>query len=324
VRPSTFTSYRLHVTRYVIPAIGNVRLHQLRASHLNGLYARMLSGDANDGRPLSARTVRYCHTIVRRALADGMREGTLTTNVADAARAPRPPRPPMTTWTSSELRTFLDATADQEHGVLYLVLATTGMRRGEACGLRWRDVDWDGAAVRIERSLNTLGHVVSEGPTKTGRSRRVPLAPGTADALRTHRSNVLDPNGRVFDVHPDTVTKAFRAHVIRLGLPAMKLHGLRHTWATLALAAGIHPKVVQEVLGHASITMTLDTYSAVLPGLHDAAAATVAASVFDDGGPLAQSGRSASEGADHTPVVVPVAVPARGRSLQRSDVPAGQ
>jgi integrase len=174
------------------------------------------------------------------------------------------------------------------------------MRRGEVLGLQWPDVDLGRARVAVRRSLVTVGHqvVVSEPKTAKGR-RSVALDPATVAGLKAWRKHqaaerlswgpAWTDSGLVFTredgrpLHPPTpreVTRSFTRNVLAADLPIIRLHDLRHTHATLALAAGVHPKVVQERLGHANIAITLDTYSHAVPALEEQAAYTVAALVF--------------------------------------------
>jgi integrase len=282
VKPSTWSSYEMHCRCYIAPAIGSIPLHKLTAAHLNSLYASLLNGRGNRGRALAAKTTRYTHVIIRRALADAVREGILGRNVADAARPPRPQRPPMQTWDAEQLADFLRGTEGDDIHPLWLTLSLTGMRRGEALGLVWSSIDFATGAARIDRAIIAVNNVVQESSTKTGRGRRVPLPAEVLDALRQLRGDRIPPPGeRIFPWHPNAVTKAFVSAQKRLGIdPTMKLHGLRHTWATLGLRANVHPKVIQSVLGHSSISTTLDIYSHVAPGLSDAASALIASLVL--------------------------------------------
>lgn len=223
--------------------------------------------------------------------------GPLSRNPADAADPPRAGQKSdgVHAWDAKTLREFLDASRESEdrlHG-LWVLLATTGMRRGEALGLRWADVDLDAGRVRVVQTIVQTGRVVSVGEPKTARGRRsVSLDPGTVAALREHRHRMLQERllvgadfndlGLVFHrpdgtwLRPDAVSDGFLRRVRRCGLPRLRLHGLRHTWATLALERGIHPRVVQERLGHSTIAITLGIYSHVSPTLHDEAAQLVA------------------------------------------------
>jgi integrase len=205
----------------------------------------------------------------------------------------------MTTWKPQELRAFLEHVRNDRLFAAFLLLATTGMRRGEALGLRWEDVDLDEGWVSVTRSLISVGYdvKVSEPKTQRGR-RRVALDSTTVAVLRDHRKSQLEErmawgpawreNGHVFaredgsPIHPDAFSKLFNNRVRAAGVPRIRLHDLRHTHATLALQRGIHPKVVSERLGHASIAITLDTHSHAIPALEREAAELVATLVFGD------------------------------------------
>jgi integrase len=278
VRPSTWAEHRSKVEVHLVPAIGGVLLQRLNPGHLNTLYADLLE------RGLSARTVLHVHATIRRALADATRWGLVPRNVALLASPPRPNRPELQVWTAADLRSFLAFVEGDRLYALWLLAASTGMRRGEVLGLQWPDVDLGRARVAVRRSLVTVGHrvVVSEPKTAKGR-RSVALDPATVaglKALRKHQTverlawgPAWTDSGLVFTredgrpLHPREVTRAFTRHVLAAGLPVIRLHDLRHTHATLALAAGVHPKVVQERLGHANIAITLDTYSHAVPAL---------------------------------------------------------
>jgi integrase len=246
---------------------------------------------------LDARTVSYIHTILHRALKDAVRWGRLARNPADAADPPRIAQKPdgVHAWNARTLRAFLDASrvsGDRLHA-LWVTLATTGMRRGEALGLRWADIDLDAGRLRVVQTITQTRSKVEIGEPKTSRGRRaVALDTATVGVLREHRRRMLeerllvgsdfDDHGLVFhepdgrNLRPDAVSGAFLRRVARCGLPRLTLHGLRHTWATLALERGVHPRVVQERLGHSTIAITLGIYSHVAPTLHDEAAQLVA------------------------------------------------
>jgi integrase len=199
----------------------------------------------------------------------------------------------MTTWTADEVRTFLEHTAEHRLHAAFVVLATTGMRRGECLGLRWSDLDLTAGRLSIVQTVIAVNHQVRIGSPKTARGRRtVELDPGTLAELRQHRQRQLaerlimgagfTDHGLVFcrpdggPLHPERFSRTFEIEAARAGLPRIRLHDLRHTWATLALAAGEHPKIVQERLGHANVSITLDIYSHLTKGLHADAASRVA------------------------------------------------
>ena len=269
---------------------------------LMDLYAELTATGRRDGKGgLSAASVTYCHRILKQALGNAVKWGLLERNPADLVSPPRMRAPDMKTWSSEEARCFLEAVACDRLFALWLLLVMTGMRRGEALGPRWRDVDLVAGRIAITQTLLEVGYATHFGEPKTKRSRRsVSIDPTTAAVLTDHRErqraerlptleppfdDALDlvftqPDGRA--LHPQNVSQAFGNMLRRLGLPVIRLHDLRHTSATLALGARIHPKVVSERLGHSNITITLDTYSHVIPGLHEAAANQLAAVIFGD------------------------------------------
>ena len=203
----------------------------------------------------------------------------------------------MRTWTKEQLKAFLDAMKDERLSPLWHTIAMTGMRRGEAIGLRWSDVDLDGGRLAVRRALIPSGREVIVSEPKTVKGRRViAIDPGTVEVLKAQAARQLDEQkdwdeawvetGLVFTLEngaaldPESVSRYFRLAVKMSMLPQIRLHDLRHTHATLALQAGIHPKVVSERLGHATISITLDTYSHAIPAMQEEAAALIAGLVF--------------------------------------------
>lgn len=246
---------------------------------------------------LDRRTVAYIHTILHRALKDAVRWGRLARNPADASDPPRSAQKDgqAAAWDGPTLRRFLDSSRAEMDRLypLWVVLATTGMRRGEALGLRWVDIDLDAGRMRVVQTVIQTRSSVSLGVPKTSQGRRsVSLDPITVGVLRSHRVRMLEDRmlvgpdfgdrGLVFHhpdgtwLRPNSVSDSFLRRVARYGLPRLTLHGLRHTWATLALEDGVHPRVVQERLGHSTVAITLGIYSHVSPRLHDEAANQVA------------------------------------------------
>jgi integrase len=298
VRPTTAASYRDMLEGHVVPRIGNVRLDQLRPMNLSSLYTDLLASGRRSGTGgLSARTVQYIHRIVSNALSDAVRWNLLAWNPASRVDAPRVEMKEMRTWTAVDVRRFLAGVADDRLFALWHLLCTTGMRRGEALGLGWRDIDFAGGNVAVRRQLVEVNYELRYSEPKTARGRRsVALDPYTIGALREHRDRqrkertdlgALAPAEFVFTkldgtpLQPQNVSQAFGNIIRRDGLPTIRLHDLRHTAASLMLAAGVHPKIVSERLGHAGIQITLDRYSHVTAGLQAEAANVLARAVFE-------------------------------------------
>jgi integrase len=291
VRPGTWNLHRINVEAYIVPKVGHLRLQDLSPAHLNRLYAELLER-------LAPKTTRNVHGTVSRALGDAVRWGRLGRNVASLANPPRVPDPETPSWAAEELAAFLAHVREDRLYAAWTVLATTGLRRGELLGLGWEHIDGDRLEIRRALVLVAGEPTFTEPKTRKGR-RSVPVPPQTVAALREHRKRQAEErlawgpayqdHGLVFTredgtpLHPERLADAFGRHVKAAALPRLTLHGLRHTYATLALRAGVHPKVVQEVLGHANIGITLDRYSHAVPALEQEAAVKVAALIFPGG-----------------------------------------
>src|SRR5215212_2708104 len=275
VRESTYESYRRQIRRYVVPAIGGVKLKNLTAMHVQGMYRSMLD------RGLSARTVQYTHAVLHRALKQAMRWGLVPRNVCEDVYRPQLKRDEIQPLDREQTRRLLQAAKADRLYALYVVTVTAGLRPGEMLALRWSDVDLETGTLRINRALSDREF----SAPKTPRSRRkIELSNTARVALRAHRKRQLEErmkkaglwvdHGLVFPSTVGTplshrnVVRSFKALLKRAGLPGCtRLYDLRHTCATLLLNGNVHPKYVQELLGHASIAQTLDTYSHVLKGM---------------------------------------------------------
>ncbi len=300
VRPSTWLSYRMNAETHIIPALGHVPLQRLTPAQLTAFYRALLDDGRRDGSGgLAPKTVRNIHGELHTALRDAVRWGQVARNVAASADLPKGMAPEMHVWTPEQLRTFLDhARADRLYAA-WLLYATTGMRRGEVAGLRWSDMDLDAARVSPRRPRVVVNYEVHVSEPKTAKGRRsLALDPATVAALRLHHARQAEerlaigprwqdsglvftwPDGR--PLHPERFSKWFEQLALAAGLPRIRLHDVRHSYATAALAAGIPAKVVSERLGHATIAITMDTYSHVLPGLDAQAAGTVARLILGD------------------------------------------
>jgi integrase len=301
LRPTSWNSYRQAVA-HIKSRIGAVPLQTLTPLEVENLYKQLLATHGRNGRLLNPKTVRGIHVVLRKALADAERLGLVVRNAAAAAKPPVPAKYEHATWTAEQLARFLDSIEGERLAAAFVVLATTGMRRGEALGLRWGDVDVAAGRLSIVQTITTVREQMVISPPKTSRSRRsVSLDPVTVAALRDHRrrqneerlrageawsntSDLVFTNEVGEPVHPSAFSYSFESYVRRSGLPQIRLHDLRHTYATVALAAGVHPKIVSERLGHATIAVTLDLYSHVTPAIDAEAAALVASKIFNHRG----------------------------------------
>ena len=283
VSERTLADYRGNLTRYIRPTLEERRLQDLRPFEIQTLYAAMLE------RGLSPRTVRATHAPLRSALDQAVKWQLVPRNPARLVDLPKQPKQERRVLTAEEASRFLVSAREDRLHALWVVLLTTGLRPGEALGLRWED--WEGDRLRVQRSLTRTaegGWVLAE--PKTSRSRRsVTLPSSTSEPLGTHRVNQArerlqrgmgyQDDGLVFCTAqgtpldlPGVTRRHFHPILKAAGLERIRVYDLRHTCATLLLAAGEHPKIVSERLGHASVTLTLDTYSHVLPDMQEGAA----------------------------------------------------
>ena len=297
LRPASVASYRVTVRTTITPRLGSLRLASITPHELNELYRGLLRDGRKDGRGgLSPRTVRYAHSILRKAFADAVRLGHLEANpslAADppSARAARAQRFP--TWDPDELRRFLESVRDDLLYPAFYLAAASGMRRGELLGLRWCDLDFEALQLSVVQCVIEVAHSVQIGPPKSDRSRRViALDAKTIAVLAVHkqaeeqkrlkRGARLTRDELVFTqddgspLHPACFSQLFSRRVAAANGPRIRFHDLRHTHATLALRAHVHPKIVSERLGHSTVAITLDTYSHSIPSMQREAANAIA------------------------------------------------
>ncbi|MDQ6725149.1 MAG: site-specific integrase [Actinomycetota bacterium] len=297
LRPRTIETYESLIRCHVVPTLGPVKVQALTALHLDRLYARLRTegGVLEAGKPLSARTVRIVHTILRRALADAERQGIVPRNMADLASPPSnksAKAPEAEIWTTEELRGFLAQIGDHQlHPLVYLA-GYTGMRRGELCGLRWSDVDFDTDRISVRQQAQNMKGEIIFSELKTDNARRsIALDGQTVAVLRSHRKTQAEwrlavgpgwqDSGLVFTqvdgspFDPSAITKTFHTLVERSGLPGVTLHGLRHSHAAHLLMAGVPALTVSKRLGHSSVIFTQDRYGHLLPDSQDAVVAAI-------------------------------------------------
>jgi integrase len=280
IRPETLRSYRLNVER-VSPYIGRARLDALKPAQVSTAYTRLLDSG------LSKRSVQQCGVVLHKALSDALRQGLVSHNAADLAQKPRPERTEQRTLSAEQLVHLLETTTGDRYHALWVLLGTAGLRLGEALGLKWADVDLPKRTLTVQRALQRQAGrgLVFVEPKSKGSRRTVELLDIAVDALKAHkdrqdfqraraeRVDRYDDQDLVFASATGTpleqggVWKHWRAALDKANLPPIRRHDLRHTAATLRLQAGANVKVVQELLGHSSITLTLDTYSHVTPGM---------------------------------------------------------
>src|SRR5215218_1124340 len=276
VRQSTFDRYEIAVRVHIKPALGRLKLKKLTPAHLAAFYQDRLAAG------FAPASVNKLHVALHKSLNQAVRWHMVPRNVAEAVKAPRPASEEMQTLSAGEVRKLLEAARGDKLEALYVMAVHTGMRQGELLALKWQDVDLENAVVSVRRTLTRSGGKVVFGEPKTKKSRRsIRLTPPAVEALRGHLKRQLrdmeilgdryQDQGLVFTtntgapINPSNLRqRSFASLLKRAGLAHMRFHDLRHTCATLLLTRGVHPKFVQELLGHATIAITLDTYSHVM------------------------------------------------------------
>jgi len=292
--PRTHELYSYICEKHVLPTLANIPLVDLRPQHLQRLYAEKASTG------LSNRTIQLIHVTLHKALKNAVKTGLLVRNITESVDIPKIQRREMRVMSETDLHIFLEYAKDTPYYALFYTSLFTGMRRAELLALRWSDIDMELCQLSVTRSMQYIRNAAPENrisfrEPKTAKSRRlISLSPSTVITLREHQVKQAElrqslgypnpsDNDLVFSHYdgapllPNSVTHAWIKLVRRCGLHGIRLHDARHTHASLLLKQGVHPKIVQERLGHGSIQITLDTYSHVAPGLQQAAA-----NKFDD------------------------------------------
>jgi integrase len=280
----TYANYKLQIRRHINPALGRRRLSKLTAAPIQSLYAAKL----RDG--LKPASVRYIHAVLHRALGQAVRFNLIPANPASRVDPPKIRQDEITPLDAEQARTLLEAAKGGMHEPLYVLSLTTGLRMGEALGLKWSDVDLDRGTLRVNRQLQRVRRDGDKSGTlefsepKNASRRTIDLPLRAVEALRSHRKWQLEEqlragakwhdNGLVFTTGKGTpleaqnvINRYFKPLLKRAELPNIRWHDLRHTYATLLLARGTHPTYVQKSLGHASVQLTLDRYSHWMPSM---------------------------------------------------------
>ena len=284
VRPNTGHQYAQIVTQHIVPMLGNIKLQDLRPDQIQKLYTEKLASG------ISPRTTRVIHAVIHRALNHALRQGLVIRNVSDAVTLPKVPRKEMQTLDDYQVRQLVQAAEGSGIQTLLWIAVTTGLRKGELLGLKWSDLDWQTGKLKIQRQLQRRkgeGLIFCEPKSASGR-RAITLGETTMNRLREYKegqylerlqmgdaweeNNLIFPSPKGTPLDQSNMDKVFKECLQEAGLPEIRFHDLRHTAATLMLQQGIHPKVVQERLGHSDISLTLNTYSHVLPSMQDEAA----------------------------------------------------
>lgn len=277
-REGTYLNYEKVVRLYIKAILGGVRLSRLTALQVEALYARMRQEGASD------RMCELTHAVLRCALNHAKKKRLIHENPCDLVEKPRSSSKPMKVWNAEEAKQFLVTAAEDRLHALYVLALTTGLRQGELLGLAWSEVDLEARTIRVTQQLLEHRGKLKLGPLKTEKAKRLVTLPQIAvAALQAHRKSMMEEGLRASPlVFCDTnggpirksnlLRRSYKPLLMAAKVPQIRFHDLRHTAATVMLLDGINPKVVQERLGHAHISLTLGTYSHVLPSLQEEAA----------------------------------------------------
>lgn len=280
VRASTLASYRQIVRLHISPEIGGIQVGKLHAVQIQGLYAKMQQAGK------SPRLIQMVHAVLHRAMGRAVKLGLVRVNPCHAVERPRVPKHEITAVDPDQIAKLLRAAEGDRLEALYILAISSGMRQGELLGLKWEDIDFENGILSVRRTILELKgkFIIGEPKTKSG-TRQISLPAKAVEALEEHRRRMLAEgnaacewvfctwNGKPFR-RASLTYNFFRPLIERAGIPRMRFHDLRHASATLMLSSGVHPKVVQERLGHSQISVTMDTCSHVLAGMDAKAAGT--------------------------------------------------
>ncbi|MGB9661822.1 MAG: tyrosine-type recombinase/integrase, partial [Moorellaceae bacterium] len=303
VRPTTYENYRNVVHTHIIPTLGDIPLAKLAPQHLQHLFRTMQDKGLT-------RSVKLAYTVLHKALGQAVKWGLIPRNIAELVDRPKIATKEMKVLTPEEIAKFLEAARDDRLYALYVVAIACGLRIGEIFALKWEDIDFETCRMQVRRQLQWINGEPRFVEPKSVKSRRSIVMPQVVvDALKEHRKrqeaerfaagDAWQEWGLVFTttvgtpLHRANVrTRSFVRILEKAGLPQVRLHDLRHSCATLLLTRGVHPKLVQEQLGHSQISITMDLYSHVLPALHREAALQMDAALAEQ---LKRRGRDLSD-----------------------------
>ncbi len=284
IRPRSFERYDEIVRLHIVPVLGRIQLQKLTPQQVQSFYTKKI----NEG--FKAGTVASFHNVLHKALDTAVRWNLIAKNVCDVVSPPRAEKFEFQPLTVEQVRKLLEVTKGHYMEALFKLALATGMRRGELMGLKWQDVDFNAGVLQVRRILTRIpskmegkGFIESEPKTKTSR-RSVVIASFALEALREHRwrqLNAITKAGLLWQQHDYVFCTSIGTHINpttdmleplnelleKAGLPHIRFHDLRHSAASLLMSQGVHPKVVQELLGHSTIGMTMDVYSHVLPSM---------------------------------------------------------
>ncbi|GAB6099229.1 site-specific integrase [Halanaerocella petrolearia] len=285
--PSTLESYTLIIKKHLIPTLGNIKISDLEPMHIKRYQTHKLKNGRKDGKEggLSKRTVQYHHRVLSKALKHAVKWRVLDNNPAEVIQAPSPDRPEIKALTPEQIEKLLEVANDWVYDLIYIAVYT-GMRRGEILALRWQDVNFTEKKLQVKQGVtNPVGKgLIFRKPKTPSSIRPIDVDEDVIKVLKRRKKEQQENQLRLADkynnqynlvfcketgeaIRPQTATRNFNRVAKKAELSKFRLHDLRHTHATLMLQAEVHPKIVQERLGHSTINQTLDTYSHVIPSM---------------------------------------------------------
>jgi integrase len=292
VGAKTYVDYEVVVRRHIVPALGGMKVQALRASHLDTFYADKIKAGA------SPTLVGKCHQRIVQALKYACRLGIIAVNHAENATPPPIRKKEMHVWTEEQSRRFLSVIAESAYGYLWLAFLATGMRRGEVLGIRWKDVDAKRNTIQVCQTVGIEDHqaMIKPMPKNDSSRRTVAVDPALIEALKQHRARQNEQRLRLGDawtdydlvfpsavgtpIWPDNITRDYNRLVEKAGVLRIRIHDLRHTYATVALKNGANLLAVSRQLGHARPSTTSDIYGHIDSEMQQEASAAVASALF--------------------------------------------
>ena len=288
VRPSSHKTYRGYIDNHIKPDIGKIPLSKLSSLDLQKLYKKLLSGgrverieSKNQPKGLSAKTVRNINQVISSAMDFAIDQKLISTNPTGGCALPKLEHREMKTLPAEQLASFLREAKESGVFELYYIELATGLRRGELLGLKWEDIDWENGTIQVRRQIARIDGEVVEAPLKTKNSyRSVSIGQDAVQILKEQQrktsSQYVFPSPTGGPISPDSILDMLHRVLKRAGLPQIRFHDMRHTFATVALQNGVDIKTVSGMLGHYSAGFTLDTYAHVATQAQRQAANTMA------------------------------------------------
>ncbi len=287
VRPSSHQTYRGYIDHHIAPYIGKTPIEKLSTMDLQKLCRKLMDKgrvkrieSEKQPKGLGPKTVRNIMQVISSAMDFAVAQKIITENPCKAVALPKVEKQEMQTIPAEQLQAFLtEAKASGVYEMYYIELST-GLRRGELLGLKWQDIDWNNAVITVRRQVARVNGKITEAPLKTKNSyRRVSISPQAIEVLKAQKaktnSEYVFPSPTGGPISPDSVNNMLKRVLARAGIPKVRFHDLRHTFATIALQNGVDIKTVSSILGHFSAGFTLDTYAHVTTAAQKEAAITI-------------------------------------------------